>query len=1041
MFIHITKHMRTTILLLLINCLLSKNMTAQSYQSNAREENSGFQWPEGKVMAVSLTFDDARTSQVEKGIPLLDQFGVKATFYISPENLLNNIDAWKRAVNNGHEIGNHTLVHPCSGNFEWSRHKALEDYTLQKMVMELDSASRFIKKHIGIHPVSFAYTCGQTFVGSGKNTQSYVPVVSALFETGRGWLDEGANDPDYCDMSNLTGLELDGKSFDEAKNIIEQAKNKGQWLIFAGHEMDDEGYQTSLLSTIEAICNYASDPSNGIWMDNVHNIASYIKEQRGETPFTIMPVYKNPLFSIEQRVEDLVSRMTLEEKVGQMNMPCVYVSELGNDIPAKMTGCKKMTIGNLIEGIGPAGGFFTLANTILHEGTRQQAEYFNELQKIATEQTRLGIPLLQTEEGTHGLMCSGATIFPEGLTIGSTWNMDMVKKIYTIAAREARAVGIHQIFTLVIEPNRDPRLGRNEEGFSEDPYLCSRIANTIVDAVQGEDITEKDKTVAGFCHYPGQSQPVSGLERGSMEISERKLREVFLPPWIAGIKKGGALGVMATYPAIDGIPTHASEFLLTGILRQELGFDGLVLSEGGGLSTLVYTNLASGQKEAGELAIKAGVDVGISFEDGYLMPLIENVNEGKVSMDLIDRAVRRIVKQKIRLGLFENPYVDAEYAVSVTHTQESQEVALQAAREGIVLLKNEKNILPLRKDIKRIAVIGPNADDEINQLGDYTAKVILQDIVTVLDGIKARISSNTIVEYVKGCDVIGTDYNDISKARKVAASSDAVIIVLGESAWGTPGGEITNGEGYDVASLDLTGSQEELLMAVYKTGTPTILVLINGRPLSIPWAADHIPAIIEAWLPGEQGGYAVADVIFGDCNPSGKLSITIPRHVGQLPVYYNHMPDKSYWIDEGWGKAYADMPASPLWDFGFGLSYTTFEYANLRIFPKETGPLGEISLSVDITNTGSRSGQEVVQLYLRDVKASVMTPVKELQGFKKIFLESGENKTVEFTLNHENLAIYDRNMNLVVEPGVFEVMIGSSSEDIRVRGEFNITSE
>jgi len=1016
-------------------------MTAQSYQSNAREENSGFQWPEGKVMAVSLTFDDARTSQVEKGIPLLDQFGVKATFYISPENLLNNIDAWKRAVNNGHEIGNHTLVHPCSGNFEWSRHKALEDYTLQKMVMELDSASRFIKKHIGIHPVSFAYTCGQTFVGSGKNTQSYVPVVSALFETGRGWLDEGANDPDYCDMSNLTGLELDGKSFDEAKNIIEQAKNKGQWLIFAGHEMDDEGYQTSLLSTIEAICNYASDPSNGIWMDNVHNIASYIKEQRGETPFTIMPVYKNPLFSIEQRVEDLVSRMTLEEKVGQMNMPCVYVSELGNDIPAKMTGCKKMTIGILIEGIGPAGGFFTLANTILHEGTRQQAEYFNELQKIATEQTRLGIPLLQTEEGTHGLMCSGATIFPEGLTIGSTWNMDMVKKIYTIAAREARAAGIHQIFTLVIEPNRDPRLGRNEEGFSEDPYLCSRIANTIVDAVQGEDITEKDKTVAGFCHYPGQSQPVSGLERGSMEISERKLREVFLPPWIAGIKKGGALGVMATYPAIDGIPTHASEFLLTGILRQELGFDGLVLSEGGGLSTLVYTNLASGQKEAGELAIKAGVDVGISFEDGYLMPLIENVNEGKVSMDLIDRAVRRIVKQKIRLGLFENPYVDAEYAVSVTHTQESQEVALQVAREGIVLLKNEKNILPLRKDIKRIAVIGPNADDEINQLGDYTAKVILQDIVTVLDGIKARISSNTIVEYVKGCDVIGNDYIDISKARKVAAASDAVIIVLGESAWGTPGGEITNGEGYDVASLDLTGSQEELLMAVYKTGTPTILVLINGRPLSIPWAADHIPAIIEAWLPGEQGGYAVADIIFGDCNPSGKLPITIPRHVGQLPVYYNHMPDKSYWIDEGWGKAYADMPASPLWDFGFGLSYTTFEYANLRIFPKETGPLGEISLSVDITNTGSRSGQEVVQLYLRDVKASVMTPVKELQGFKKIFLESGENKTVEFTLNHENLAIYDRNMNLVVEPGVFEVMIGSSSEDIRVRGEFNITSE
>lgn len=1031
---------RTTILLLLINCLLSRTAPAQLYQTNTSHEKSEFKWPDRKVMALSLTFDDARISQVDKGIPLLDQFGIKATFYISPDDVLNRIDTWEKAVANGHEIGNHTLVHPCSGNFEWSRHKALEDYTLQKMESELDSASKFINKHLGIHPVSFAYTCGQTFVGSGKNTQSYIPVISALFETGRGWLDEGANDPDYCDMSNLTGIELDGKTFDEAKQLIEQAKNKGQWLIFAGHEMDDGGYQTSLLSTVEAICNYASDPSNGIWIDNVHNIASYIKEQRGDTPFTIMPVYKNPLFSIEQRVEDLVSRMTLEEKIGQMNMPCVYVPELGDDIQVKLTGCKKMTEGKFMEGLGPIGGFFTLANTILHDGTRQQAEYFNQLQKIATEQTRLGIPLLQTEEGTHGLMCSGSTIFPEGLTIGSTWNMDIVKKIYTIAAREARAVGIHQIFTLVIEPNRDPRLGRNEEGFSEDPYLCSEIAETIVEAVQGDDISAKDKTVAGFCHYPGQSQPVSGLERGAMEISERMLREVFLPPWNAGIKKGGALGVMATYPAIDGIPTHASEFLLTGILRQELGFDGLVLSEGDGFSTLVYTNLASDQKEAGELAIKAGVDVGISFEDGYLMPLIENVNEGKVSMDLIDRAVRRIVKQKIRLGLFENPYVNAEYAVSVTHTEENQEVALQAAREGIILLKNEKNILPLRKDIKRIAVIGPNADNEINQLGDYTARVILQDIVTVLDGIKARISANTIVEYVQGCDVIGTDYNDISKARKVAAASDAVIIVLGESAWGTPGGGITNGEGYDVASLDLTGFQEELLKTVYKTGTPTILVLINGRPLSIPWAADNIPAIIEAWLPGEQGGYAVADIIFGDYNPSGKLSITIPRHTGQLPVYYNHMPDKSYWIEHGWGKAYADMPASPLWEFGFGLSYTTFEYANLQISPKETGSLGEIRLSVDITNTGSISGQEVVQLYLRDVKGSLMTPVKELQGFKKISLEPGEKKTVEFTLKNENLSLYDKNMDFVVEPGAFEVMIGSSSEDIRVKGEFNILS-
>jgi beta-glucosidase len=363
-------------------------------------------------------------------------------------------------------------------------------------------------------------------------------------------------------------------------------------------------------------------------------------------------VYLDAKQPINARVEDLLSRMTLEEKIGQMNMPCVYVDELGKDIAAKSEACRKLAEGKYPDFPGPAGGFFTLANTILHEGTIQQANFFNELQKIAIEKTRLRIPLLQSEEGTHGLMCSGTTIFPEGLAIGSTWNMDLVKNIYTIAAKEARSAGIHQIYTLVIEPNRDPRLGRNQEGFSEDPYFCSRMAETIVNAVQGNDVSAKDKTVAGLCHYPGQSQPASGLERGAMEISERTLREVFLPPWEAGIKKAGALGVMATYPAIDRIPTHGSEFILTKILRNELGFKGLVLSEGSGLGTLVYMRLAHNGKEAGELALKAGLDVGISYEEGYMGPMIENVKEGKVSMELIDRAVRRILEQKFRLGLF-----------------------------------------------------------------------------------------------------------------------------------------------------------------------------------------------------------------------------------------------------------------------------------------------------------------------------------------------------------------------------------------------------
>ena len=748
--------------------------------------------------------------------------------------------------------------------------------------------------------------------------------------------------------------------------------------------------------------------------------------------------YKNPSVPVMLRVEDLLSRMTLAEKIGQLNMPCVYESALGNDIESRTVNCKKLAEGTFQDYLGPIGGFFTLANTILHEGTLQQANFFNELQKIAVEKTRLGIPLLQTEEGTHGLMCSGGTIFPEGLAIGSTWNMDLVSRMYTVAACEARSVGIHQLFTLVVEPNRDPRLGRNQEGFSEDPFFCSRMAETIVNAVQGTDVSANDKVVAGLCHYPGQSQPNSGMERGAMEISERQLREVFLPPWIAGVKKAGALGVMATYPAVDGIPTHASEFLLTKILRNELGFKGLVLSEGGGLNTLLYTGVAENDQQAGELALRAGLDVGISFEDGYLKPLIDAVKEGRVSMELIDRSVRRVLELKFRLGLFDKPYVDPQRALDVTHTKESRELTLDAAREGIVLLKNEKNLLPVRKNIRKVAVIGPNADNERNQLGDYAAHVILQEITTVLDGIRSMVSPGTVVEYVKGCDVTGNKVNELARARRAASGADLAVVVLGENEWQTPDKTGTSGEGYDVASLDLTGLQEDLLRAVHSSGTPVVLVLINGRPLSVSWAAENIPAIIEAWIPGEAGGTAVAEIIFGDCNPSGKLAVTIPRHVGQIPFYYNYMPEKLYWMEKGWGKAYADMPATPLWEFGFGLSYTTFMYSNLKINPEVTGIFGEVKVSLDVENTGKRAGRETVQLYVRDRHASVTVPVKELKGFEKISLAPGEKKTVEFRLTHDDLALYNRNMEFVTEPGIFEVMAGSSSADIRLKGKFEL---
>jgi beta-glucosidase len=765
----------------------------------------------------------------------------------------------------------------------------------------------------------------------------------------------------------------------------------------------------------------------------VHGLAGGIA--RAAEPTT--PLYRDASQPIEKRIDDLLGRMTLEEKVGQMNMPCVYVSELGKTIPAKTEAVQKFAAGTLLEKFGPGGGFFTLPNTILHEGTRQQAEFLNRLQRLVRDRTRLGIPLLETEEGTHGLMCPGATIFPEGPALGSTWNMDLLGRVYATAAREARAIGVHQIFTLVVEPIRDPRLGRNEEAYSEDPFLCSRIAETIARSAQGTDPAAADKVVSGLCHYPGQSQPVSGLERGAMEISERMLREVFLPSWQAGITKGGALGVMATYPAIDGVPTHASEKLLTRILREEMGFDGLVLSEGGGIGTLVYEGLAPTQKEAGALALAAGVDVGISFESGYMRDLLESVRAGKVPMSLVDRSVRRILKQKFRLGLFERPLVDPERAVQIVHQPAHQDLALQAAREAVVLLKNENKLLPLSKSLRSLAVIGPNADDPGNQLGDYIPTTIPQHIVTILDGIK-QVSPGTKVTYVKGCDVTGGSRDEITRAREAAASADAAVVVVGENQQGTVAGESTNGEGHDAATLELTGMQEELVKAVHATGKPTIVVLVNGRPLAVRWIAQHVPALLEAWLPGEQGGRAVAEILFGDVNPSGKLSVTVPRHAGQLPVYYNYKRSKHEWVKRGWGHAYVDMEPTPLYPFGFGLGYTSFKYSGLRLSAGAITPAEGLEVQVEVKNSGDRPGKETVQLYLEDVISSVTTPVKQLRGFVKLALDPGETKTCAFRLTADDLALYDKNLRCVVEPGQFRVMVGSSSEDIRLTDQFEV---
>jgi beta-glucosidase len=764
------------------------------------------------------------------------------------------------------------------------------------------------------------------------------------------------------------------------------------------------------------------------------------------------PIYHDASYSVEMRVADLLGRMTLEEKLGQMNIPCVYKPELGGlrpdqadaarlfsegtvfeEIPnykAKYDACRKFTEGSLFESLGPGGGFFTMANTIIPGGARKQAEFFNELQRIALEKTRLGIPLLQVEEGTHGLMCSESIVFPEGLALGSSWNMPMLQQVYAVAAKEGRSRGQHALCTLVIEPNRDPRLGRNCEAYSEDTYLTGRVAESIVKGIQGDGIHLPDKAIAVLCHYPGQSEPVSGLEFGPMLMSERSIRQVFLPPWERGIKQFGALGVMATHPsldALDGMPAHASRRFLTDVLRSELNFRGLVLGEGNSVRTILWKNVAETQKEAGQLALNAGLDVSISLEPGYMQDMIESVEDGTVSMALIDTAVSRTLRMKFELGLFESPFVEIDNAVKNARQEASQQLALQAAREGIVLLKNEGNLLPLDKNLRSIAVIGPNANTGMNQLGDYIPRTLLQHIVTPLDGIRATVSPRTEVTYVEGCKLLGEELNQIEAARRAASNAEVAVVVVGES-------KETCSEKSDAATLELTGLQQQLVEAVYATGTPTVVVLINGRPLATQWIAEHVPAVVEAWYCGEQGGNAIADVLFGEHNPGGRLAITIPRHVGQLPVYYNYTPSKAMRQRQG----YVDLDASPLYPFGYGLSYTTFEYSNLRIEPASIQSTGTVNVTVDVKNTGDVAGDEVVQLYINDVISSTTTAVRELRGFEKVNLQPGKSQTVTMTLMPEHLQMLDRDLNWVVEPGTFEVMVGKSCEDIQLRGEFEV---
>jgi len=760
----------------------------------------------------------------------------------------------------------------------------------------------------------------------------------------------------------------------------------------------------------------------------------------------IMEIYRDPSKTIDARTKDLLSKMTLDEKIAQIGG--VWSYELIEDWKFSQVKAESL----IKDGIGQIcrPGISTALPP------KEMAELSNDIQKFLIENTRLGIPTLIHEECLNGFMVKKATIFPQIIGMASTWEPELIYKMTSVARENMMAVGVRQGLSPVLDVARDPRWGRVEETFGEDPYLIATMGIAYVKGLQGDDL--KNCVIATLKHFVGYGLPEGGLNWAPAHIPPRLLKDVYLYPFKEAIQTGGALSVMSAYHEIDGIPCSASTVLLTDILRTEWGFEGTVVSDYFAVDNLQsYHRVAADKANAARLALTAGVDVELPRLDCCAQPLKEQIEKGLVLKTLLHRAVSRILRQKFTMGLFENPYVKSEVAAKGYDLPAHRQLALEAARKSIVLLKNEHNALPLNKNIKTIAVIGPNANSKRNLLGDYTypahievminlaesmgVQVSLPDepadhitvpVVTILEGIKTKVKDTKIL-YAAGCEYNSDSRDGFPEAIKAAQAANVAIVVVGGKSGLTP--DCTCGEMRDRAELGLLGVQGELVKAIYDTGTPTVLVLVDGRPLALDWIAEKIPAIVEAWLPGEEGGNAVADVLFGDYNPGGKLPVSFPRKVGQIPIYYAHKPSGAR--SQQWGD-YVDSSTSPAFDFGFGLSYTTFKLSNLKIQPKQAQQTGKISIKVDVQNTGSRSGEEVVQLYINDIVASVTRPVKELKGFKRIALKPAETRTVEFELLVTNLAFYDKDMNLTVEPGMFKVMVGSSSKDIALEGDFEV---
>ena len=741
------------------------------------------------------------------------------------------------------------------------------------------------------------------------------------------------------------------------------------------------------------------------------------------------PAYLDASLPIERRVEDLLSRMTLEEKVAQTHAlwkQKQFIMDAQGNFDAEKAGAV------LKNGIGQ------ITRASENKPPLQNAEFCNAIQKFLKEKTRLGIPAIVHEESLHGLMAIGATSFPQAIALASTWNQELIEKVFAVAAHENRSRGGHQALAPVLDTARDPRWGRTEETYGEDPYLVSQVGLGCVRGFQGPGPNIPSPHIISTAkHFAVHSQPESGENVSPGNYALRTIHENFFPSFKTAFQRGGAMCVMASYNEVDGVPSHANRYFLQRILRQEWAFRGFVVSDYDGITQLeTLHHVVANKKDAAKLALETGVDVELPDIDAYAT-LAGQIRSGRIVEATLDDAVRRHLRAKFLLGLFENPYVAPEEAIRVNNAPAHRALALEAAHQAIIMLKNENGLLPLdASKLRSLAVIGPNA--AVCHLGEYSGVPV--NPVSILEGIKAKVGGRIRVEYSEGCKITmndtvaawnvdqvvlptaAEDEREIAEAVRVARRADAVLLVIG-------GNEQTSREEWSVThlgdrdDLNLFGRQGELVKAMLGTGKPVIVFLIQGRPNSINYVAEHVPAIFEGWYLGEQTGTAVADVIFGDYNPAGRLPITVPRSVGDLPVYYNYKPSAH--------RGYLLQKPGPLYPFGWGLSYTTFEYSEPRVSPAKIGVDGEATVSVDVTNTGRRAGDEVVQMYLRDDVSSITRPVKELRGFRRIHLKAGEKRTVEFKLTHEELAFANLEMRRVVEPGTFTIMVGPNSVDLK----------